>query len=254
MPRKRVWLFVVEGETDKTAIGLPMEDLIKNEMVEFDVFSSDIFGETQYWAGADPIMRVKDICERVRKEIVDYLRSVDYMWKDLDRVVLLLDTDGSFVSENLVVENDQVEHICYLSDHIEAPNASQTRRRIAERSHNVRKMIDRGHVTYDKKSVPVEVYFFSRNLEHALYDRSEDLTERIKARLANEFRSIYKANPAGFSQLIVNELAVPGDYRGTWNYVCEGTHSLERGSNLHLLLQRMSSSDGSNGDGSTGKE
>lgn len=91
MPRKRVWLFVVEGETDKTAIGLPMEELVESETIEFDVFRSDIFGMTQYWASADPIMRVKDICERVRKEIINHLKRADYSWEDLDKIVLLLD-------------------------------------------------------------------------------------------------------------------------------------------------------------------
>lgn len=212
MSRKRVWLFVVEGETDKTAIGLSIEELVASDTVEFDVFRSDIFGATQYWAGADSVMRIKDICNRVRKEVVDYLSGADYSWEDLDKIVLLLDTDGSFIPNDLVVENDQIEHICYYADHIEAPNAGHVRKRNAERSDNVRKMIGRGRVTYSRKPVPVEVYFFSRNLEHALHNRSGQLSDRMKARLAKEFRSAYKNNPADFIRLLEDDLAVPGDY------------------------------------------
>ena len=109
MPRKRVWLFVVEGETDKTAVGLPIEEMVESDLVEFDVFQSDIFGVTQYRAGADSVMRIKDICNRVRKEVIDYLGGADYSWEDLDKIVLLLDTDGSFIPGDLVVENDQID-------------------------------------------------------------------------------------------------------------------------------------------------
>ncbi len=235
MPRKRVWLFVVEGETDKTAIGLPIKDMIEDGTIEFDVFRSDIFGVAQDRAGSNPVMRIKDICERVRKEVIDYLKGADYSWEDVDRIVLLLDTDGSFIPDDLVVENDQVEHIHYYCDHIETSDARQTRKRNVERAHNIRRMIDRGRVTYNKKSAPVEVYFFSRNLEHALHNKSEQLTQRVKARLANEFRSNYKVNPTAFINLIEGDLAVPGDYQGSWNYISKEAHSLERGSNLHLL-------------------
>jgi hypothetical protein len=80
------------------------------------------------------------ICGRVRKEVIDYLGGADYAWEDLDRIVLLLDTDGSFIPDDLVVENDQVEHICYYTDHVELPNANRARRRNKERSHYVRKI------------------------------------------------------------------------------------------------------------------
>ena len=237
MSRKRIWLFVVEGETDKTSIGLSIEELVKSDTVDFDVFCSDIFGAAQYWTGVDSVMRIKDICDRVRKEVVEYLDGADYSWGDLDRIVLLLDTDGSFIPNHLVVENVQIEHICYFADHVEAPNADHVRKRNIERSSNVRRMIGRGRVTYNRKSVPVEVYFFSRNLEHALHNKSGQLSDRMKARLANEFRSAYKNDSAGFIRLFEEDLAVPGDYQGTWKYVFEDAHSLERGSNLHILLQ-----------------
>lgn len=39
-------------------------------------------------------------------------------------------------------------------------------------------------------------------------------------------------------RLMEDELAVPGDYQGPWDYIYEDVHSLERGPNLHLLLRR----------------
>ena len=241
MARKRVWLFIVEGETDKTSLGLSLESGLRNNTVAFDVFRSDIFGMVdQHRAGSDPVMRIRSARERIRKEVLDHIDKADYIWNDLDKVVLILDTDGTFVPNEKVVENDSLSHISYCLDHIETPNANRIRKRNEERATNIRGVLGKANVTFKGRSVPVDVYFFSRNLEHSLHDRPEELTERTKARLAREFRSRYKNDFTGFVNLLENEIAVPGDYRGTWAYIQDGTHSLERGSNLHLLLQQTS--------------
>ena len=244
MARRRVWLFIVEGETDKTAIGLSLEALIGNERVEFDVFGSDIFGASQIGrAGADPVMRTRDIHERIKKEVCHHLEFSDYQWGDLDRLILLLDTDGSFVPDDAVTENKQLEGIRYHNDCIEVPDASHARRRNKERSSNVRKVLGRPKVTYRGKSVPVSAYFMSRNLEHALHDRPEQLEKRVKIRLARQFRLKYKDDLDGFIELLSGDISVPGDYRGSWEYIQEGTHSLERGSNLNVLLGEISNGE-----------
>lgn len=41
----------------------------------------------------------------------------------------------------------------------------------------------------------------------------------------------------GFKRFLAEEISVAGDYAETWNYVAEGTYSLERCSNLHLVLE-----------------
>lgn len=242
MARKRVWLFVVEGDTDETAIGLPLEDLITSKTVDFDVFGSDIFGATNYNAGSDSRLHEDDINSRIRQEVLSYLSrpNVDYNWNNLDKVILIIDTDGCFIPESSIHENSQISSIRYHSDRIDVPDAGVARRRIAERARNVHSAVNRGRITYRGRSVPVEVFYLSRNLEHALHGKSGSLTKREKINLARRFRSEYQADHSVFLELIHTTIAAPGDYRASWAFIQEGLHSLERSTNLGLLAHETS--------------
>lgn len=236
MPRKKHWLFLDEVESDKTAFGLLLETLVKDDTVAFDVFHADIFGARAHRAGSDPIMRLRDADSRIRKEVADHLTRSVYDWGDLERVILIADTDGSFIPDEAVHENPNLECIQYYEDHIVVPNARGAMARNGERSANLRRVVGKGTITYNKRKIPVQVFFMSRNLEHALHNVAGHVTDRRKAYLANEFRSKFRNDIEGFVEFMTNTVAVPGDYHGTWKYISEGTHSLERGSNLHILL------------------
>ena len=86
------------------------------------------------------------------------------------------------------------------------------------------------------------VYFVSRNLEHALYGIDSDCSNDEKRDLSNSFADKYSYDPEGFAELLLSEvIRVPGEgFDDTWDYAQQGTHSLERGSNLHLLVDDLS--------------
>ena len=238
MARKKVCLFIVEGESDKTALGALIEQLVKKEAVVFDVFHADVFGANQRRAGADPVMGAEKIHDRIRAVTLKHLERAEYSWRDLSRIVLLSDTDGCFVPEGAVVEREGIDSICYFNDHIETASASGVKRRNREKSSHLWDVITgRRHVTYRKVSIPVSVFFMSRNLEHALSNEAGYVSERRKARLAREFSSRYKDDIDGFVEFMSVEIAISGDYVGTWSYIAENTNSLSRGSNLHLFIQ-----------------
>ena len=95
-------------------------------------------------------------------------------------------------------------------------------------------------LTYKRRRVPYGVYFLSRNLEHALYGLTRDCTNREKRLLSTAFDRKIGRRPQAFARLLRSDaVRVPGDdLDATWEYVQQGTRSLERGSNLFLVLEQ----------------
>lgn len=236
MPNKKVRLFIVEGDTEETALGLLLERLIESSAIDFDVFHSDIFGHARFGAGEDKIMRESNILKRVDRVVADHIERADYGWKDLEDIVLLTDTDGCFVDSSLVVEDPTIAKVEYRPDSIAVPIGSTVSLRNKERSANIMRVVGRGRLSKRGREIPMTVYYLSRNLEHALHGEVGSLSTKRKARLAREFASKYKENPERFVAFLRDELGCPGDYGQSWEYIWQGTHSLERGSNLHLLF------------------
>ena len=85
--------------------------------------------------------------------------------------------------------------------------------------------------------MPIRTFFLSRNLEHALSNEPGKCSNDEKELLAHKFAREYADDIEGFKRFLAEEIGVAGDYSETWNYVAEGAHSLERCSNLHLVLE-----------------
>lgn len=85
-----------------------------------------------------------------------------------------------------------------------------------------------------------EVHFMSRNLEHALYGLSGQLSDADKERLSRAFSAKCSAQPDYLEEVLESIAKDLGDsYRETWKSVQTGTRSLERGSNLWFLTREQ---------------
>ena len=84
---RKVVLFIVEGPSDEAALGGIFTKIFNNAAVKFDVIHGDPTTSCQ-----DPAK----IREHVRNEILKHLaRDRGYGWKDLERIVVICDTDGA---------------------------------------------------------------------------------------------------------------------------------------------------------------
>lgn len=226
---KKVLLFVVEGPTEETALAEVLEHVYLDDHVYFDVVRGDL---TLTRNGK------KDVRERVRDEVLDQIGSnKGYGWNDLKRIVQICDADGTFVPDENVCRAD-VSHVEYSMDVILTANPDSIRRRNAEKSAAMRRLSRVRSLTYKRRSVPYDLYYFSRNMEHALHNRGERLSDSEKIKLANDFRRRYSDDPEGFKTLLKSEdLSVPGSFDETWAFLGRDLHSLERWSNLRLAIE-----------------
>ena len=102
---KKVILFIVEGITDKTALGSVLDAILSNEKIHFAITEGDI--TTKDDVNASNVIRRSN-------EIVNFTQE-RYHFKafDLLEIVHLIDTDGAFIPDTAVIDNPNVEHIQY---------------------------------------------------------------------------------------------------------------------------------------------
>lgn len=237
--RKKVILFLVEGESEQDALVAPFRRYFKERaQVEGEAFRCDVTTVSMFPRSARTFTVRANVKETVRGLVLDRIEQRrTYTWKDLALIVHVVDTDGAFIPDDKVLANEGLNGIAYHPGHIEHPRPSG----IVERNHvkakALRTLAFAGELVRRKHAVPYRVFFMSRNLEHALFGISADADDDMKERLSRAFAEECRKNPRGLVELLRNpEVCVPGTYEETWGYIQEDVHSLERGTNLGLLL------------------
>lgn len=175
---KKVLLFVVEGPTEETALAEALERVFLDDHVYFDVVHGDL---TLAKGGK------KDVRERVRDEVLSQIGSNRGCgWNDLKRVVQICDADGAFVPDENVHQAD-VPQVEYLADAILTASLGSIRRRNAEKSAAMRRLSHVHNLTYKRRSVPYDLYYFSHNMEHAftIGEKGCLITGRLSSRMTS---------------------------------------------------------------------
>lgn len=238
---KKVVLFLVEGPTDEVALVSPMRTLLKGRVAtESLAFYCDVTTVCLFPSEASFLVK-QDVCETVRGFVLDRIeKNPGYKWKDLERIVHIVDLDGAFIPESCIVEDSSYSKIGYRTDCILTSDREWVIRRNAEKASALRRLARKRTLKYERHDVPYEVYFMSRNLEQALFGLDEGVNQDMKEKLAHAFRRKCLSNPDFFATLLESEdVAIAGDYRETWSYAEEGLHSLERGSNLRFFMESI---------------
>ena len=223
---KKVILFIVEGITDKTALGSVLDAILSNEKIHFAITEGDITTKDDVDA-SNVIRRINEII-RATQERYHFCAS------DLLEIVHLIDTDGAFIPETAIVNTPAATHIQYSQQDIQTSDVQK----IAERNRKKLGLVNilKGKSEINKK--PYKMFYFSRNQEHVLHNDARELTTSQKNALADQFDEQYGDAPEAFLEYIKSkDFAVPGDYVATWNFIESGLHSLERWSNFHLYFE-----------------
>ena len=227
MPRheKKIILVLVEGESDEISFEGVLKDFFSSSDVRVHVMRCDIT--------IKDCPRPSEILKKIKEPIDDFLSVSKLLKSDIQRIVHLVDTDGAFVPDSCVVSAAQ-DKVSYSEDTIFAPNAGGIKRRNAIKSAVLSKLCGTNSVYGD---IPYHVFFLSRNLEHVLHNRMENLSSSEKARLSDRFDEQFEGRLHDFLRFISDPaFAVPGNYKETWAFIQQGTNSLRRHSNVHLLF------------------
>lgn len=223
---KKVILFIVEGITDKTALGSVLDAILSNEKIHFAITEGDITTKDDVNA-SNVIRRINEIVKFTQERY-------HFKASDLLEIVHLIDTDGAFIPNTAVINNAEATHIQYTLQNIQTDDIEK----IVERNQKKLGLVKllRSKTEINKK--PYKMFYFSRNQEHVLHNEARELTTSEKNALADQFDDLYGDAPEAFLEFIKSkDFAVPGDYATTWSFIASGLHSLERWSNFHLYFE-----------------
>ncbi len=225
MNEKKVIVFIVEGPSEEAALGTIMKEFFSGNEVQFVVVHGDI--TMKDYVSDDSILK------KINQQIEGVKSRYRYGNDDFIKIIHIADTDGVYIPDADVIETD-TEEIRYCKEHIEARNVSAVIERNRRKGDILYKLRKTGKVN----GIPYRIYFNSCNLEHVLYGELRDHSDEEKQILSDDFAERYEGKSDEFIELIsAPDIAVPGTYQRTWDYMEKDRNSLHRHTNMHLIFE-----------------
>jgi hypothetical protein len=223
--RKKVVFVVVEGPTDDEALGIMLEKIFDRFEVHVEIMHCDITTEN--------VACENRVVNRMQKILRGYVQRNHYTLKDIDRVVHIIDTDGSFVPDSCIEEEPDLKKVRYSDSRIWARSREAIIVRNARKSANVRVLAGLETIL---GNVPYSIYYMSSNLDHVLYDK-QNSTNDEKGKNAYRFAQKYRNSISEFLNFMtLSDFSVMLPYDESWEYIYEGTNSLCRHTNLGICF------------------
>lgn len=228
MNRTKFLLIICEGTTDKVTLYLPTKNFvdqnkltIKTEITHGDVALKD--------------NATVESCQKEIKKIIDYYkRAYSLMADDFFGVYHIIDTDGAFIEKDIYKEADRY-FIDEATEIIFTNDIEKSKKLHSQKKKIYACLSSLGEIA----NVNYKVLFFSRNLEHTLYDKP-NCTNCEKINLSKEFESLYENDANEFYKLIDNcAFSVPKNYNDSWKYIMSDTNSIHRGENYIIMLNDL---------------
>lgn len=221
---KKILFLIVEGPSDQMALELSFKDFFTEEQVYVKVVHSDI--TTQF------LRKSENIVTKVNELVKGYQNDYRLTPEDFKEIIHIVDTDGAFIPDDCVVEDLTEKNLVYKLNEIRTKNKS----RIEDRNQRKRNNLGKLATTKIIGDIPYRVFYMSCNLDHVLYNKQMS-KDTEKEDDAYNFAKKYKDNLSGFIDFISNsDFSVQKPYKESWEFIKEGTNSLNRFTNLALCF------------------
>ena len=219
---KKIVFVIVEGPSDQMALELLLDKIFINEQVRVKVVHADITTEF--------LGRSENIVTKVNELVKGYRNANRLTPKDFKEIIHIVDTDGAFIPDSCVVEDATAEDPVYTPKEIRTKNKSGIEDRNQRKRNNLGKLV----WTKSIGSIPYRIFYMSCNLDHVLHNKQMS-TDKEKNDDATRFAQKYKDNLSGFIDFISNsDFSVQKPYKESWEFIKEGTNSLNRYTNIAL--------------------
>lgn len=229
MARRKIIFIIVEGPSDDDALGVIFSRIYDKSTVHVEVVHGDISSERGNNTG--------NIVGKVGDLLKQYAKSNHYSKSDFLEVIHIMDTDGTFIPDEKVVEDSSLREPRYSLTEICCSHPEQIQSRNKRKSENMDKLSKQNQIWV---SIPYRCYYMSSNLDHVLHNLLNCSAEE-KEKNALHFVNKYKSSLREFLQFLCeSDFSVNTSYRESWDFIKEGLHSLERYSNLGLCFKDIS--------------
>lgn len=246
---RRTVLILVEGPTDADVLVPPVRRRYRGtrnvDGVEFhfDVTTIRLFPENARAAGMRSCHNPK---EAIRDRLRQYTESGGGCpWARISHIVHVVDLDGAYVNDSHIVHSPANRTVGYTETRILTANVPLLRKRNEEKSRQLDMLRAMRSVSMGGWKVPYRMFYMSRNLEHAFLGDVDVCSSRRKERYAAQLNAAFADDNGLFEQVIEKLWIMHGSlgWEESWRYVKEECHSLERGSNFHLLGEFLTNTE-----------
>lgn len=229
---KKVVLVLVEGEAEETVLTEYLEEVFGDQEVFIDVQNGDVLAD---WN------QDKNVKNAIGDVIKAYLKKTKFRASDLKWVFQITDSDGVFIPSDCVKVDEQKglfydESDIFVSD---AQKKRQIEQRNEKKAKNMKVLSTTSHFNLERVKIPYNIYYFSTNLDHVLWDERNELQHQ-KTRKAEQFIETLECTLEEFlwtySAISQDELTEQA-YKESWTYLSEEFNSLKRVTNVTLLFE-----------------
>lgn len=223
--RKKVVFVIVEGPSDEEALGVLLTRFFDKSVVYVHVVHHDITTQK----GNTPANIVARVGDRIRA----YAKENHFAKSDFQEIIHLIDTDGIYIPDEKVTEDPEALKPIYLPDQIRTGNRDNIILRNRQKRGNLGRLVP-CHSVWD---VPYRIFYMSCNLDHVLYDKPNS-TDKEKEEDSHGFARQYHDDLPAFLDFISrSDFSVQMEFGDSWKFIMEGTHSLERFTNLGIRFE-----------------
>lgn len=229
MTENKVLLFIVEGPSDEASLAPALEQIVTGSKVKFKVMRADITSD--YDSTVDNIERRIKILG-VKRFLTE---NPQFSSNDICGVVHIVDLDGAFVPDDLVIQGE-VENAQYFDEKIICKNRDEFLRSKNNKETNLLHLSSLSTISIPNGIiVPYSIFYMSCNLDHVLHNKRNSTKEQ-KLKDSLLFADNYD-DPEKFASFFNgSDIKIEGTYPETWKYAQIELNSLKRGSNFWICI------------------
>lgn len=222
---KKIVLVIVEGPSDETALGIALNQVFDKDSVYVHIMHGDITTRKG--------VNLQNIVAKIGNDVRAYAKSQHYTAKDFKQIIHIVDTDGVYISDDKIIEDQECTKPMYETDGIHTNDTVGIVARNQQKRNNLFRLRSCGMVW----NIPYRVYYMSCNLDHVLHDKRNSSDDE-KENDAYVFAKKYRNDVSGFVKFINNSFfSVKGDFKDSWNHIEKEQNSLERYTNLCVCIE-----------------
>ena len=241
---RKLALLIVEGGSDAVALTVPLRNFLRNSQAscvfECVIYQTDI--TLHNYRNPDTIEESYDVMERVIEAAKEYIQSDEnsnkYRLSDIGLIMTLSDLDACYCKESDLVFSgtdcktfvDVVNSVIKCNDVVFMKN----RNNIKIDSFGI--MSTTPFVIINNKQIPYRSFYFSVNLEHALYNDITIVDADDKMKAARKWASRFKNNHVAFYESVKSIPRLADTYDDSWAENALRKNPFGRFSNLLLMI------------------
>ncbi|MEO4055502.1 hypothetical protein [Solibacillus sp. CAU 1738] len=232
---KKVILVIVEGQTEQEVFNDYLEERFSNADVRIAVQYGDVLSA---WN-----RKKEPLKKRIGQVIKEYLAKYKLLARDLLTIVHITDTDGCFVDAmHVIIDQEKTSGHMYTDEAIYVVNEKKKNdieNRNELKARHIRTLAKDPLFKVNSVSVPYQLFYFSINLDHVLWDERNAKREMKLEKAETFLENLTEPLEQFFKTCSSINFTLPYEekYETSWNQLMMEENSLQRDTNVSLLFE-----------------